>query len=94
MVESRHAATSNGSNSSLVLRTVELPGRRTSLKLEPLMWAALDRVCEERDLSPGGFIAEVEERRLASSLTSAVRVALLEHFWRAAETARELRQAG
>lgn len=79
--------------STLVLRTVELPGRRTSLKLEPLMWAALDEVCKQRDLTPAAFIAEVEQRALASSLTSAVRVALLDHFWRAAETGRGLRQA-
>ena len=79
--------------SSLVLRTVELPDRRTSLKMEPLMWAALERVCEERNLSPAAFIAEVEARDLASSLTSAVRVALLEHFWQVAEAARDYRQA-
>ena len=82
-----------GSRSSLVLKTIELQDRRTSLKLEPLMWAALERVCEERGISPASFITEVEQRALASSLTSAVRVALLEHFWKAAEAGRDLQEA-
>lgn len=67
-------------SSSLVLKTIELPDRRTSIKLEPEMWEALLDICAREGTRPSEWIARVEARRRASSLTSAVRVAIIEHY--------------
>lgn len=72
--------------STLVNRNVTVSGRRTSVRLEPLMWQALEEVARERGLSIHALCSEVDARRGASSLTAAIRCALLTHYREAART--------
>ncbi len=73
------------SPSSLVLRNVTVRGRRTSLRLEQAMWDALAEIARREGTSMSGLCSRVDERRVASSLTAAVRVYVMSYY-RAAAT--------
>ena len=66
--------------STLISRNVTIAGHRTSIRLEPEMWDAMEEVCRAKGLSVHDFCSQVDQDRRASSLTAAVRVALLGHF--------------
>lgn len=61
----------------LINRNVMVAGRRTSMRLEPEFWAALDEIAVKRGVKRNRVIEAV---KLDGSLTSAVRVAVLEEF--------------
>ncbi len=71
--------------STLVNRNVTVGGRRTSLRLEPAMWDALEEICQREEMSQHELCAMIDERRRASSLTAAIRVFIVNYF-RAAAT--------
>ncbi len=71
--------------STLVNRNVTIGRRRTSLRLEPAMWDALEEICRREEMSQHELCAVVDERRRASSLTAAIRVFIVNYF-RAAAT--------
>jgi predicted DNA-binding ribbon-helix-helix protein len=80
-----HAGPADAGASTLVNRNVSIGGRRTSLRLEPTMWDALEEICRREDMTQHELCATIDERRRASSLTAAVRVFILTYF-RAAAT--------
>jgi len=67
-------------SSTLVSRNVTVNGRRTSVRLEPSMWRALEEICAREGKTIHEFVTEVDERRSESSLTAAIRVALLLYY--------------
>ncbi len=71
--------------STLVNRNVTIGRRRTSLRLEPAMWDALEEICRREDMSQHEICAMIDERRSSSSLTAAIRVFIVNYF-RAAAT--------
>ncbi|MDX1710972.1 MAG: ribbon-helix-helix domain-containing protein [Rhodovibrionaceae bacterium] len=79
--------------STLVCRNVIVDGRRTSLRLERLMWEALAEICRREGASRAEICTLVEARRRESSLTAAVRVYILSYF-RAAATEQGHADAG
>jgi predicted DNA-binding ribbon-helix-helix protein len=52
--------------------------KRTSIRLEPEMWRVLSALAAERGATLSALITEIDRTRNASSLSSAVRVYLLE----------------
>ena len=66
--------------SSLISKNITIEGHRTSIRLEPDMWEALDEVCRREGISIHTFCSIVDQRRTASSLTAAVRVELLNYY--------------
>ena len=66
--------------STLVLRNVRVSGRRTSLRLEPQMWDALDEIALREGLSVGELCTKLDGSRSASALTAAVRVFIMSYF--------------
>lgn len=70
--------------STLVNRNVLLANRRTSLRLEPAMWEALEEVCRREGITIHDVSAMVDSGRSASTLTAAIRVFVLGYFRRAA----------
>ena len=66
--------------STLISRNVTVNGHRTSIRLEPEMWDAMDEVCALQRVTMHEFCSLVERERRASSLTAGVRVALLGYF--------------
>ncbi len=66
-------------------RNIHLDGQRTSLRLEPAMWDALEEICRREGRSLNDICGYIEARRGRSSRTAAVRVFILRYF-RAAAT--------
>lgn len=77
----------------MVNRNVTLRDRRTSLRLEPSMWEALDEVCRRERHTLHEVCTMVESQRGPLSLTAAVRVFIL-GYYRAAATEAGHRAAG
>jgi predicted DNA-binding ribbon-helix-helix protein len=65
------------------MRNLVVAGRRTSVRLEPVMWEALHEIARRRNLSVHRLATEIDEARSASSLTAAIRVYIVD-FYRAA----------
>jgi len=71
--------------STLVSRNVSVNARRTSLRLEPPMWDALEEIARRERMTIHQLCTQVDARRHESSLTAAIRVFTLSYF-RAAAT--------
>ena len=69
--------------SSLVIRNVVVGGHRTSVRLEPVMWEALHDIARRRQVTIHDLVTEIDRQLLASSLTAAIRVYIVD-FYRAA----------
>ncbi|OIQ98442.1 hypothetical protein GALL_195680 [mine drainage metagenome] len=70
---------------SLLNRNVTIAGRRTSMKLEPDMWDALDELCRRERATVHEVCTTVASRHRGNNLTAAMRVFILGYF-RAAAT--------
>jgi predicted DNA-binding ribbon-helix-helix protein len=70
--------------STLINRNVTVGGRRTSMRLEPAMWEALQHICSREGKSLNELVTEIDRQRSESSLTAAIRVYLLRYFSAAA----------
>ncbi len=79
------ARPASGSTSTLVNRNITIGGRRTSLRLEPALWDALEEIGQRENLTRNQLCGMIDECRHASSLTAAVRVFILTYY-RAAAT--------
>lgn len=69
--------------SSLVSRNVTVAGKRTSVRLEPEMWRALEEICRRESTSINAFCTEVGRKNRPSSFTSALRAEIVLYFQRA-----------
>jgi predicted DNA-binding ribbon-helix-helix protein len=72
---------------AMIARNVTVAGRRTSLRMEPEMWDALQEAATRAGLSLHDFCTAVAKRRGAFSMTAAIRVHLLSYFRDAATEA-------
>ena len=70
--------------STLVNRNVTVFGRRTSIRLEPVMWLALKEVCAREHMTLHDAVSAIAGARVESSLTSSIRTYLLRYFLSAA----------
>ncbi len=73
------------SASTLLNRNVTISGRRTSMKLEPDMWDALEEICRREDRTVHDVCTMISERHMGNNLTAAIRGFILNYF-RAAAT--------
>ncbi len=71
--------------STLVNRNVTIGQRRTSLRLEPIMWDALDEICHREAVTRNQLCETIYKFKHASSLTAGVRVFIV-NYYRAAAT--------
>mgnify|MGYP003150790754 CR=1 FL=1 len=65
-------------------RSLTIAGHRTSIALEPPFWEALHSIAQAREMSLPNLIAEIDETREDSNLSSAIRVFVLAWFRSAA----------
>lgn len=63
--------------------------KRTSIRLEPYMWSAMEDICHRTGRTIHQFCQDVDRERGRSSLTAAIRVAILA-FYRDAVEEREI----
>ncbi len=73
-----------GTASTLVNRNVTIEGRRTSLRLEPTMWDALDEICQRETITRNRLCEMIYKFKHASTLTAAVRVFVVNYYGAAA----------
>src|SRR6266851_6023663 len=59
--------------SSLVMRNVVVDGRRTTVRLEPVIWDALQSIARREEVTLHDLVSEINRRRTASSLSSGIR---------------------
>lgn len=71
--------------SSLRNRNVTIGGRRTSMKLEPGMWDALDEICHREKMAIHEVCTRIARDHKGYNLTAATRAFILAYF-RAAAT--------
>ncbi len=81
------------SGSRLVSRNVKGDQGRTSMRLEPELWAALEEMCQRERVAIRDMVRRIGARARPGGRTSAVRVELLDYF-RAAATEEGHRAAG
>ena len=67
-------------SSTLVLRNLQLFGRRTSIRLEREMWNGLDEICRREDVSLAVICEILARAPRQSNLTAAIRVFILLYF--------------
>ncbi|HWA43009.1 MAG TPA: ribbon-helix-helix domain-containing protein [Hypericibacter adhaerens] len=75
------------------VRNIKLAGRRTSLRLEPEFWDALDEIVTREHSTLNALCERIKGRRSAANLTAAVRLYVLRYF-RTAATESGHRGAG
>jgi predicted DNA-binding ribbon-helix-helix protein len=71
------------SPSSLVIHNIVVGDHRTSIRLEPVMWDALQDIAQRLRLTVHDLVTIIDRERTASSLTAAIRVYSVD-FYRAA----------
>jgi len=69
-------------SSRLVNRNVTAMRGRTSMRLEPELWEALDEICRRENVTTGQVVKRVEQLGHPGGRTSAVRVYVLSYFRR------------
>ena len=79
-------------SSSLVIHNVVVAGHRTSVRLEPVMWEALQEIARRQETNINQLVTEIDRRRDSSSLTAAIRVYIVD-FYRSAAAAQGSRGA-
>ncbi|NQW12304.1 MAG: ribbon-helix-helix domain-containing protein [Alphaproteobacteria bacterium] len=70
-------------------KNVTLGRRRTSVSLEEQVWNGLIDICRRENIGIDELCAAVEQRRVGSSMSSALRVFLLTYFRSIAEALEE-----
>jgi predicted DNA-binding ribbon-helix-helix protein len=70
--------------STLVTRNVTVSGRRTSVRLEPDLWEALNEIATREGRSVHQICADIEQARGNTRLTSSMRTYIVNYFRSAA----------
>jgi len=68
------------SDSTLVLGNVVVAGHRTSVRLEPAIWEALQDILQREAKTLNQLVTEIDRARIASSLAAAIRVFVVRYY--------------
>jgi predicted DNA-binding ribbon-helix-helix protein len=63
----------DGGPSSLVMHNLVVDGHRTTVRLEPVIWDALRDIARQQEVTVHDLVSAINRRRIASSLSSAIR---------------------
>ena len=74
--------------STVEKRSVVVSGHKTSISLEEAFWEQLKAIARGRECTLSKLIAEIDDSRLHSNLSSEIRVFVLEHVQARREAAR------
>ncbi len=66
--------------STLVNRNVYIRSRRTSIRLDPAMWDALEEICGREGTTEHELCTWIDGLDIASTLTASVRVYIVTYF--------------
>jgi predicted DNA-binding ribbon-helix-helix protein len=65
-----------------VKRSIVIAGHKTSVSLEDAFWKALKEIARERGIALCDLVTEIDSTRRRGSLSSAIRVFVLDHYRR------------
>ena len=71
---------SGAGESTLVLGNVVVAGHRTSVRLEPAIWEALEEIVQRESKNLNELVTEIDRTRSESSLTAAIRVFVVRYY--------------
>jgi predicted DNA-binding ribbon-helix-helix protein len=66
--------------STVLKRSVVIGRHKTSVSLEGAFWSSLGEIAASRQTTKSGLLTEINERREAANLSSAVRLFVLQHY--------------
>lgn len=66
--------------SGLICKNIKVSGRRTSLRMEPLIWESLQDICTREGLTLNALCSQIDVRRGDSNLTAAIRVFTVSYY--------------
>jgi len=64
---------SDSVRSSLVMHNIVVDGRRTTVRLEPVIWDALQDIARREQLTLHDLVSDINRNRTTSSLSSGIR---------------------
>ena len=64
--------------STIIKHSLMIAGHSTSISLEDAFWSALKQAAKNREISVAALVAEIDEGRGDASLSSGIRVYLLD----------------
>jgi predicted DNA-binding ribbon-helix-helix protein len=67
-------------STTLVIHNLVVGGHRTSVRLEPVMWDALHDIARRLRVTTHDLVTEIDRERTESSLTSAIRVYIVDFY--------------
>src|SRR6267378_3551126 len=67
-------------DSTLAIGNVVVAGHRTSVRLEPAIWEALQDILHREAKTLNQLVTEIDRARTASSLTAAIRVFVVRYY--------------
>jgi predicted DNA-binding ribbon-helix-helix protein len=76
--------------SPVVKRSIVLAGRQTSVSLEDAFWNRLRVIADERDMTLSDLIAAIDAHRRHSNLSSALRLFVLDFYYRQVSQTKEV----
>jgi predicted DNA-binding ribbon-helix-helix protein len=76
--------------SSLVIHNIVVDRHRTSVRLEPMMWDALQDIARQLRQTMNALVTDIDRERTASSLTAAIRMYIVDFYRAAALSAGQL----
>jgi predicted DNA-binding ribbon-helix-helix protein len=65
---------------SLAIHNIVVGGHRTSVRLEPVMWDALQDIARRQRVTVHDLVTEIDRRRTTSGLTAAIRVYIVNFY--------------
>ena len=66
--------------SSVIKRSIIIGGRKTSVSLEDPFWDGLKNIAHAQRVTLSELVAQIDDARKQSNLSSAIRLFVLEHF--------------
>ena len=61
-------------------RSIAIHGRKTSISLEDEFWQCLQKIADERKVTPSRLVSGIGAHRRTGNLSSVLRVFILEHY--------------
>jgi predicted DNA-binding ribbon-helix-helix protein len=66
--------------SLVVKHSIAVGGHKTSISLENVFWSDLKKIAHMRQRTLSELVADIDQARTRSNLSSAIRVFILEHY--------------
>ena len=68
--------------SRLEIRNIVVRGSRTSIRIEPELWEALQEIVDMQGVTLNQLVTQIDRRRTAMNLTSAIRAYIVDFYRR------------